>query len=1009
MGHYGNDLQYLTGMFSYTPVPRTKIASSSYKEGDGHSDHGHPIPNNEGWGEIIFTEISRAYHSGETYLYKPRINGPKHIIDEVYRFYLALLAYYEAPNPVIPVNYLLNLIRKEKEGIIWLKRIRSCAMVQFFGGYFEEYTPELREFFQEAKRYKLSDLGDFFNVRYWLFFDQPDEHDWEAAFIPLPYIPTSRYDHFEEVVLSLLPDTLVDVIQEEEILLDISGSSSRLGDKNVPLWYSKQTENYFSNQPLRGKGSYVQKCPGDTRFSIVLSAPQSNSVKLIEKQVAKIAEDVSWSCYVKDNEEYFKRYFKLRDENVIFYCRDVKKDGLTKNRELVRRVLSAIKTKYPYLPMNKYTGIFDNFYITIDGVERNPPRGVGLGMSAAITTIIQAAIFRINLDKLYQTYQVGSVDALFYHDDAAVGATHPDTLEDFKDIDYETCLEFGIPASKPKCFTGDGFVLCENYSDEIFDSKVSYQMTLLKMIHASENVSHAKHQFLSLYRYTDPLYWKDYLEEIIDHFGYEFYPEEASAPTLLGGWVPATYQKMDISLWSHTEFPTLDEQAASLVGLQPIKHYPGKRRFSKEPYLPVAKKLFPAVTNFGKDGIFLNNMTCDEVANSFTRLNKIGLVGYYWKTQLRLRRKKFYSLKEQGFLEMRPWYRALRRLHPTLDIYPPPMLTKQVEVDQYPEVERLYKPSNPRLQYLRALNMGALSDKILPYGVPPDVTLNSTLSLTAFERSKVQFESHFFSRWTQDFREMNIAIPTNRAIYSREWFNPMANVSFNLAVGGREVLTVFEDREDLSVFPNEDLFYRLNHPSFSSMLSDLTSRLGYTKVKSLELTYFAKEINQIIRLKQALLIKEAYNKVIKDAITYLEKEDKGSDEELSEVSNFTHTDAPLEDGDFFTWRTSKRNYLDWRNHYFIMLDEKLNYIEIVRSGVFNTFEELDAERCAITDPVCRHLYLASGGALDDQDIPIVDREHVSASYETDEDVFKNSDRGAASQSGSSEIGLMEGW
>jgi hypothetical protein len=1008
MNIYGKELFDRGLDLTVPPLLNTGTTRDPFTEVVGHSDNGHPIPTGEGYAEKIFVSISRAWRAGVTYNYKPEVSHLKSVNDEVYRFYMAILGYYESSRPIIKPDELFSIILKEAEGINWLKKVRSYAMINAMSCHVTMDDPEDAYYIQEAKRFPLVDLGDFFNVRYWLFWDQPDDKMWEACFIPCVY-DKGLMKEFEEECLALLPDIVIEPVLEEEILLQATSSSAlEVGSgKTKPNWYCKQKDNYFTSKPLHAKGNYIQKCPGDTRFPITMSVPCSNTIKLIEKQVAAIASEMPWSAYVKDTDEYFKRFNKFRSQSEWFYCRDTKKDGLTKNRALVQAVLRCIKKKWPALPACKYFGIFDGFSLEVEGKTLYPPRGVGLGMSSAITTIIQCTVFRMCLNEVYKEYQVGSLDCLAYHDDIAFGSDCEDTMENFKDIDNMICEKLAIPVNHRKGFYGLNFVLCENYSDPIFGEKESYQRIALKQLHASENVTHAKFQWLSVFRYVNPELWKQYIGELISHFGNEFYAGEGSAPTLLGGWVPYSYQKVDITLYNMDRLPSKEEFAASMVSLVPVKRFPGRRPFGNAPYKPPVKRIFPQLENFGSTSVFLTDMTESQVGQSMTRLMKIGLTSWYWRYQRVERHKKFKHLLDGSWMDQRTWYRALRKTHPSTDIMPPKELITETPVEVYPQVNSLFSPANPKMSYLAAMNPGKLSEKIIPWPVPPEVATVSTLSLTAFERSKVKFESHLFNRHTADLREMEIAIPTLRAINSDEWFSPMSVVSFILAMEHREYLPRVEPRESIAKIPDQ-IFYLVNDPNHEKLFVYLAGRLGVKRTKEIQLTYFEHEVDRFLQARRAKKLKEVKRLVEQYELDHPEEHGTdSSNESFSEVSDFHFTDADLNDCDFFTWRTGARNYNNWRNFFFNSMDEKISSIEIIESGFMN--QEIDRSqllRYAFTDAVEIHLYKESGGIFDENMVPILDRAMAVGSDKGSAvgDMFA-----AGSGDESSEGGLMIGF
>jgi hypothetical protein len=976
----------------------------------GFSDKGFPIPCNEGYGESIYTDLIRAYTSNLKWDYQPRTTWPHYVRSEVYRFYMCFLAYYESTNPVIKPLHLLMLVKREADAIPYLKKLRGFAMVRSLGGWYQDVKPEDQYLDEESKKYRLTDLGDFFNVRFWLFFDQPNPHDETHLFRPLPGIGKNVLKQFEDTAWQVIPEILLETIREEEILLDMSGSSSLYRGKSVPLWFAKQNENYFSSKPLFGKSSYIQKCPGDTRLSITLSAPHSNSVKLIEKQIALLAAEVPWSCYVKNNDEYFKRYRKFGEHCTFFYNRDVEKDGLTKNRKLLQIICQVIKKKYPKWPCCQYFGIFDNFYIDINGKVENPPRGIGLGMSAALTTILQSITYRMVLDEVSEKdSSLGhTMDALFYHDDAALGSSSEDLLEDIKDTDYKVLSSLGILVKPTKSFTAPHYVLCENYSDSIFDVKESYQRSILKSLHASENVTHCKFQWYSQFRFAEPELWGKYIDELVSHFGVEFYPEETRAPSLLGGWLPAMYQKIDISLYKMDRLPYKTEFAASMVGMKSVFYYANKRRFDKSEFKHPIKKIFPFAKNFGRSDIFMDGYTMQQVASKFTRLNKIGMSSDYWTQQSDYRSKRYKEFFVSPWLTQREWFTKLRELHPTLDILPPRQLCSYEEVDKYPIIPELYKPENRKISYLKALNPGALSDKIISYPIPPDIELGSSSQLTAFERTRVRMESHFYGRAYGLLGEIELHSLPTRAIYSKEWYNPNMVLEAVSALDYSTRLPVFADRTTEIVNMDPELFYKLNNAEHHRLYTTLVPRLGQRRVDNIDLTYFEEELCTYLQKQKVKKLKEVHRTVLQMALE-ADEESTDSQEQGSLISDFSWDEASLQDDQFFTWRTSKKNYLDWRNHFFSLIEDAITNLEILEAGYMNTFEDMKEERKQhALEGVTLHLYLTSGGIVDDDNVPILNRPMTGSEADPDIDIFKHP-RGASDGSSSSGIGLMEGW
>lgn len=916
----------------------------------GHGEHGNPIPYSEELAEKICSTIYKALGNRVSWTFDPTpISSDKRVCDEVYRFYQALIAYQESDDPLLTVQWLVELVKRGPEGIKLLKRLRSVHLVESTGGRFLDDDPELEEARSISQKLQpLRDIGQIFNYRYFLFWDQPDEHDEQNFWIPQPRIKQSDLDRLEEAAFNLLPESdVIEVISEEEILLSNSGSNSRTPKgKSTPAWLEKQVNNHFTDKPLKGYGSYIQKCPGDTRYSITLELPHSNTVKLIEQQVARIAANVKFSNYVRDDETYFKRFHRFKKTYDHFLCRDLKKDGITKVRPAVQAILRAIKRKYPDLPASRYFGIYDGFsYVDSNGVENFPPRGVGLGMSSAITTILQSAVLSITLEDIANlkdedTY--GTIGALFYHDDAAIGFTNESDIEVYDQVEDEVFARYGFIKNKKKSFQAEWFVLCENYSDEDIDQKDSYQRVILRYPHCAVNITHAKILFASNLRLVDTVDWQDYLHELIDHFGIEFHINETQSSYQLGGWVPAYYMNVDIGLTLPDSLSYL-EKAAGLSALQyPVQWKSCRKRFKDKPYLPPVKTVFPHIDNFGNaEKAYMVGMTELQVAESYHSLkNSAGSTSYYWGQQLKKRKEAFERWRTVR-LTMPEFYMEYHKKHPGVDILPPREVILFEDVANYPEIEEFYKPSNPFLQFLKFHNPTKIRDDIMPWPLPPGMSLDSKLQLTAEERRQLQYSPLLLARYNW-LNELHLQIPTKRYIPSTQFYNTHQVIAATMALYGKEQLPIGLERSDLVGFRKDvkSSFYKKT-VTHLKVLELLCQKIGWHAAKDIELTYFAEDIEQFTRAKNTayqatrarvlelmrrdrLMLGEVL------AIDFDEELPTGSIEsaiefgsEVSRDSQFVWTDSPLADDEFFSWTTSKKNYRDWRQRIFESIEGKL--------------------------------------------------------------------------------------
>jgi hypothetical protein len=1008
----GSILSMPTGKHYKTSLRSTKVDQK------GYSEHGKPTPFSEELAELLRRDLRTAFALGKTWNYVPAGSIQEPTRSEIYRFYLALLAYRDSDTPLQKIEYLIDGLLEGPGFISKLKKLRSYKMVYGKGGRFLELDPVFETLASEVPKGELFDIGQMFNPRFYFFWDQPDEHDEENFFIPLKKISQKDLDYLEETVFNLLPESQVDVILPEEILLESSSSASKGPDgKSIPNWLGKEKYNHFDCSPLEGYGSYIQKCPGDTRFSVTLSIPHSNSVKLIERQVATIAKDLPWSNYVKDEDTYFNRFNELKDNHSFFLCRDLKKDGITKVRPLIQAVGRALKRRYPGLPAWEYLSIYDDFSVWIDGVRHYPPRGVGLGMSSALTTILQSAIFRIVLDEMIadeEEWMEGSITALFYHDDGAVGATNEATLEHFSDKDIQVLERYGCIPNKRKSFIAPYFVLCENYSDEYLDEKDSYQRVLLNTIHTCENVSHAKMMFASNLRYIHQTGWEDYLKELVAHFGYEFYCSEATAPYQLGGWVPAYYQGVDISLVINDRLTPEQEAAGLCTKIHKPDHRHLTKKYGDGIYIPPVQKVFPGVTNFGgheKD--YKVGMTRSQVGSSHVRYMAYGMTRGYWEFQYKKRTENFHQIMgEKRRYDDLSYYRAYCNFRPSEDVFPPRELLVMEDVDKYEVVDDVYRPPNPFVQFLKYHNPDTLRRNIIPWPYPPGMGLDKNLKLTAEERRQTQYLITMI-RNSPFVGELILLKPQERLIPSTYWFNPISVIACCMAVMGAEKLPKgIVERQDLKEIRQIDysLALKLSNSHSKWLFLLLVDKLGYKRVKSAPLTYVEQYLVEIVdRRKRLQSIAKAYQ-LLEKHLDEVESFDS-TESSFERRSDMIWDDTPLSDTGYNAWVCSSKNYTDFRQHIFEEIEGKIANIEMLTSGELTGLKMENSkipEQYRLTE-LEQYYIKRAGYTVDEYGIPNL---YVSA-LDGDDDIFMQDQvddaGGTGSDSGSGPLFEEDPW
>lgn len=1001
---YDNDIR-VADKISYPPSGIQNIIMEEPSVHRGHAENSHPVEYSYDLARVIHNWLVAAWQQHWPYNFHPPLDLPIHVQDEMYRFSLALKAYEESYKPLLTINYLIDLIFKGEEAIKWLKNLRRIHCVLSHEGWFDVLDPDLNDVVAFSKTLPpMEDLGQIFNVRYWFFWDQSDSHDWEACFIPLPSIEQDHLKELEERVFDLLPDA-IEAIEEEEILLSVSGSSTRTKQgKTSKVFVEKQKNNCFSSEPLVGYGSYIQKCPGDTRFSITLSVPQSNSVKLIEKQCALIAEEMPFSAYVKDNDDFDSRYESFKKSSDWFYCRDLKKDGLTKVRPAIQAVCRAISRKYPALPCNKYFSIYNDLFIYIDDVMHNPPRGTGLGMCSALTTILQSAMFSLTRDLMYEEYQSsGMANAIFYNDDAALGFDCQDTAEDYIMAEDTMFGRFGFICSKTKSFMAKYFVLCENYSDRTLDTKDSYQRYLLELPLTAVNVSHAKFLFAQNLRSISTVDWTSYISKYVERFGREYYFLEERNAAQLGGWVPAVYMNVDIALNRHEGDFNKRETSAALA--YTMARPPSKKRLTRytdERYHSPTEQIYGSDLVLPEKKPYFFNMSEKEVAVSFLTYKEQGAISGFWDFILMERRRRYNDLYQGPLLMLDEFYREYCKVHPLMDILPPQKLFREgVDIFDYPLCTKIYKPANSYLSYIKWFNPHRVKAHVIPWPVPPNKARVRPKRTSDADRALSSYTLPYLDH-VHDL-SMELVIQPLRAIPSTQWFDPNSVRNACVALGYGDIIPFGVERNELAYFKEiPQLTYTAVCDADKVKLMEwIARRCGSSTAITIvqHASTFIDDLMDEPYYKRALLIQrmqilakveESLNAKSEDSVDIKPEDYVGLDT------------TPLRDDSYWEWTLSDRNYVDWRNEYFHRIDSALEHVQCILLDTTGTGGEASfggprkieyTEECVL-DTVSAYLYVKSGGIVDDNNIPVINRGSASffdegggASNEPDGDVF----------------------
>jgi len=215
------------------------------------------------------------------------------------------------------------------------------------------------------------------------------------------------------------------------------------------------------------------------------------------------------------------------------YCRDFKKEGLTKPRNLLKIMLMNLKRFFPEEKAFDNVEFFDDWKIDLDGQIFETTRGHGLGMANELTTLMQFIIEDMVAIECGFTPMWSS----YVNDDAATIFTCWRDADIYRASDMKVCKKLGLAFKAKASFISIGStVLCENYTSvfmpQISDKQIFVDMAFGNCFKAI-NRAHAKKTFETC---ASSEVSCGFLNELHNYWGYVLSPKEFKMSTLFGGW-----------------------------------------------------------------------------------------------------------------------------------------------------------------------------------------------------------------------------------------------------------------------------------------------------------------------------------------------------------------------------------------------------------------------------------------------------------------------------------------
>jgi len=295
-----------------------------------------------------------------------------------------------------------------------------------------------------------------------------------------------------------------------------------------------------------------------------------------------------------------------------YFCRDIKKEGITKPKYLCKIILEALNRKYPDVSAFKYFDFYSGPWFKGDMGER----GHGLGMANELTTLMQILIFyTVNRYLGIEGYYINASSAYYLNDDAITFINAPyDDLEDYVNADFVVCEGLGIIPQKDKSFLSQQCsIFCEMYFSRgkpFVNDKVSYSLRESKIMSKCSNILEAKFYAGNMKGSLSDI--ENILKKTYIFLGYEFSKEEINWPITLGGLRPFKLRGTDFTLKYVEQDQKIETLWKAYCANQENRLW-NWNKFVKT-YSPPISKLFPLVLT-EKDERILDKITITSNSN----------------------------------------------------------------------------------------------------------------------------------------------------------------------------------------------------------------------------------------------------------------------------------------------------------------------------------------------------------------------------------------------------------
>jgi hypothetical protein len=245
----------------------------------------------------------------------------------------------------------------------------------------------------------------------------------------------------------------------------------------------------------------------------------------------------------------------LKSTKNVYYEVDWKKQGIAQVKEWLYELCDVLTEKYPNINWELLkSGMKSITVLDLDGVEKNPIRGLGLGHLLELVTFMHVILCR-HIGLKHRVV----IDDVILWEEYTNNLTHKKTLARIR----ATYNEFGVHLSESKVIVSRAARICERYFNTSYYgvdySKSSLIFTPLANALCGGSIAYAKLYLKAMYDIycltgIDIVYRK-VRNLFVRVLGFEVSEKELILPTNLGGWNFITVSSYDQTLRDIVNLP----------------------------------------------------------------------------------------------------------------------------------------------------------------------------------------------------------------------------------------------------------------------------------------------------------------------------------------------------------------------------------------------------------------------------------------------------------------------